>query len=796
MKFIINVFILLVISAPSVFAQNGILKGLVLNEINNQPVEYATVGLEGTSMGGVTNEEGYFEITSIEPGLYNIQISCIGYKTKTEFEIQISNAIPKEISIYLEKITSDLNEVTVNGNANITQDQTSISLHSIGVNEIQRNPGGNKDISKVFQSLPGVNIGVSFRNDLIIRGGAPNENRFFLDGIEVPNINHFATQGSSGGPVGLINTDLIRQVDFYTGGFHADRGNALSSVIEFVQKNGRTDHWGLTATLGSSDVGITMEGPTGKESSFIFSARRSYLQFLFKALGLPFLPTYNDYQFKEKIKFNQKNELSIISLGALDQFQLNLTADSTDFQKYILGNIPSNTQWNYTIGGVFKHFSENNYTTVVLSRNMLNNEAVKYFNNDDSQESNLIQNYTSQEIENKFRLENNYYKNNLKLNGGLGFEQAKYNTNTYNKVSNQNGQTVLISYNSELSFYKYFLFAEADITTLSDRLNISGGLRFDGNTYSSDMNNLLEQFSPRITAAYNFNSHFSFTANAGSYYQLPPYTALGFRDSSGNLINKQNEIKYMNCKHAVAGFQYLNNINSQITLEGFIKWYSQYPVDLRNNISLANLGSDFGIIGNTPVSSNGVGKSYGIELLLQQKLYKGFYGIASGTIFKSEFENSNQQLTPSSWDTRYIVSLTAGKKLKRNFEIGARWRLTGGAPYTPIDTVVSSYITVWDVTHQGLPDYSKINTERLGVFHQLDMRIDKKWFMKKINFNLFVDVQNVYAFKYTGAPYLDVIRDQNGNPVVNPANPSAYLTHLIYNNSGTVLPSIGIVLEL
>lgn len=205
----------------------------------------------------------------------------------------------------------------------------------------------------------------------------------------------------------------------------------------------------MSATLGSSDLGLTLEGPIGNKSTFIFSVRRSYLQFLFKALVLLFLPTYNDYQFKYKFKFDTKNELAIISLGALDNFKLNLGADSTDQQKYILGNIPTNNQWNYTIGAVYKHFGKNNFITGVVSRNMLNNEAEKYYQNDDSNPDNLVLNYKSQEIENKFRLENNFYKKGLKVNYGAGDEFVKYYNSIFNEQADPEGNIYTVDFTSE-----------------------------------------------------------------------------------------------------------------------------------------------------------------------------------------------------------------------------------------------------------------------------------------------------------------------------------------------------------
>ena len=153
--------------------------------------------------------------------------------------------------------------------------------------EIERLPGANRDVSKVIAALPGVAARATFRNDIIIRGGSPGENKFYLDGIEVPNINHFATQGSSGGPVGLLNVNFIREVEFYSGAFPANRANGLSSVLSFKQKDGNKDALITNFALGSSDAALTFDGPIGDKGDFIFSVRRSYLQFLFAALKLP-----------------------------------------------------------------------------------------------------------------------------------------------------------------------------------------------------------------------------------------------------------------------------------------------------------------------------------------------------------------------------------------------------------------------------------------------------------------------------------------------------------------------------
>lgn len=787
--------ILFLLISICVNAQQGVIRGRITDAINNEPLPYVNVLISGTNTGTQSDLDGYYLLENLEPGLYNLEFSFIGYKKKNVFELQVSNAVPVFLDVKMEEVVEELEAVEIKAEQNDKTEESPLSLRTIGVNEIQRNPGGNRDISRVIQSLPGVTYTPSFRNDIIIRGGAPNENRFYLDGVEVPNINHFATQGSSGGPVGLINVDFIRQVEFYSGAFPANYGNAMSSVLEFEQRNGRTDKWGGAFTLGSSDIGLTIEGPTGEKSSLLFSARRSYLQFLFKALGLPFLPTYNDFQLKEKIRINDKNEINIIGLGAIDQFALNLENDSTDFQKYILGYLPVQSQWNYATGIVYKHYREKGYSTLVASRNMLNNRAYKYIGNDESLASNLIYDYISREAENKFRYEEIMQLNQIRIKAGLNYEYAKYTTDTYRLIPAGNSIDS-IDYTSLLTLHKWGIFANASRVFFSGDLTLSAGFRMDANNYSPEMKNMVDQFSPRFSLSYQFLPKWSFNANTGMYFQLPAYTVLGYRDSLGNLVNQQNHITYIECDHLVAGFEYRPKGSLKFSLEGFYKYYRNYPFSIRNGVSLANLGADFGVIGNEPVTSTSAGRSYGVELFAQQKLNKNFYGILAITYVTSEFENAEKIYEPSAWDNKTIISLTAGKKFKHDWELGAKFRFSGGLPYTPYDIYYSSLTYVWDINQQAVPDFDKINSERLKPYHQLDIRIDKKWFYAAWNLDIYLDVQNIYNYKIQLAPIIDVVKDAAGNPVIDPDDPDRYATYLLENESGTVLPSIGIVVEL
>lgn len=794
-------FISLLFLSPLV-AQNGIIKGVVSDALNNEPVAFANVIIVGTGQGTVTDEEGRYEIRNLEPNLYDITASFVGYTEKTIFEIQVSNSKPAEVNFQLETSAEEIDEVVVRASPFRKTEESPVSLRTIGVAEIQRNPGANRDISKVVQALPGVTTTAAFRNDLIIRGGAPNENRFYLDDVEVPNINHFATQGASGGPVGLINVNFINEVDFFSGAFPANRGNTLSSVLNFRQRDGRDDRIGGIFMAGSSDVGLTLEGPIGEKTTFLVSARRSYLQFLFDAIGLPFLPTYNDFQAKVKIKLDTKNELTFIGLGAVDDFTLNLDADDSEDRRFLLDNLPTTPQWNYTNGLVYKHYEDNGFWTMVLSRNMLNNEAFKYLNNDDSSEENLILDYKSQEIENKFRLERTQQIGTMKFNYGIAYEYAKYNNRTFNRIfTNAGAQT--IDFSSEFSMSKYGLFASASRKFNAERLILSLGFRMDGNSYSDDMNNPLEQFSPRFSATYAFTDQFSFNFNTGIFYQLPPYTVLGYQED-GVFINRENDIKYIQNQHVVAGFEFNTASSSKISIEGYYKKYNDYPFLLRDQISLANLGGNFGVIGNEPVTPDSEGRAYGLEFLFQQRLYKGFYGIGAYTLGWSEFTDGSGNYLPSSWDSRHIVSVTFGKKFKKNWEAGLSWRFQTGLPTTPFSDE-SSLVASWDVNGRGIRDFDQLNTLRFSSINTLDIRVDKKWFFDKWSLNLYLDIENATGSSVNSDELiLDRPLDDTGRPIgdgiiVNPDAPfnqQQYLLKRITDAQGQLLPSIGIMIEI
>jgi hypothetical protein len=788
-------FISFIAFSNVVSSQSVKVYGSISNTLNNEPIPFANIIIEGTTIGATSDIDGNYEILNLNAGAYNFKCSYIGFNTDIQSEIKVSSNKSLRLDFFLSENSELLGEVKVRGNTFNKTQASPVSLRTINASEISKSAGGNRDISRVVANLPGVATSSGFRNDIIVRGGSPTENKFFLDGIEIPTINHFTTQGSSGGPVGILNVNFIREVDFYTGAFPANRGNALSSIMELKLIEGNEEEISGSFALGSSDAGLTLNTPLSKKSTLLLSVRRSYLQFLFKALKLPFLPTYNDMQFKYTFKPDKKNQFNFLGIATIDDFTLNkdINNDEEDtlqiaLNNYNLNNLVINKQWNYTIGGTWRHFFDNSNLFFVMSRNHLDNTALKYLDYAD-ENSQKILDYKSEEIENKTRLEYNFKRNGYSIIIGSNLEDATYTNNT-NQIFTIGDSIITGINNVNLHFIKYGAFTQISKTYFENKLTSSFGLRIDGNSFTENVNS--NNFSPRLSLAYNLNSKTSINSNIGRFHQLPSYTILGF-ENNGKYLNK--DAAYITCDHAVIGIEYNPSSYSKISLESFYKRYSKYPFSILDSISLANLGDDFGVVGNEDISSISKGNSYGIELLAQQKMSSSIYGILSATYYYSRFEDNEGKLISSKWDNRFILNMTAGKKFKNNIELGIKYRYSGGSPYTPTDLINSSNKSIWDINQRGVLDYNLLNTQRLKGQHGLDIRIDKKWFFKSWSLNAYIDIENILNAKrqlpseYGIDPNLGPLAEGTEN------SESTIALYEIINNSGTVLPSIGLLIE-
>lgn len=782
-------FILFLCFVLKVFAVEYQIKGTVIDKSTRQPLEFVNVLVVGLGIGASTDSNGNFTITQVPPGIYRLQASFLGYKTALTPEYRVNHVTPY-VQIELEEENTSLNEVVVTASPFQKVVESPVSLRVIGLQEIEKAPGANRDISKVVQNYPGVAFSpIGYRNDLIVRGGGPSENRFYLDGVEIPNINHFSTQGASGGPVGLIDADLIRSVKFYSGAFPADRGNALSSVLDFSLRDGDMERNSLKATLGASEVSLSSNGHLGKKTSYLVSVRQSYLQALFKVLGLPFLPAYTDASFKLKTRFDSHNELTLLGLGGLDRMKLNLGIEGEDAE-YMLSYLPKIEQETYTVGGVYRHYTPIHVQTIVLSQSYLNNRNIKYRNNDESSEDNLTLHLGSVEQETKLRMENTSSWSVWKVKAGFDLNYSRYKSDEYRKIFADALREY--NYHTDLSLWRWGLFASIDYAALDKSFTASIGVRTDGNNYSDKMKELWRQLSPRLSVSYRLAEGLFLSGHVGLYYQLPSYTALGFKGEAGDYVNKH--LDYISVSQESVGLSWTPNENMEFSVEGFYKLYGNMPFSLSDQIPLSCKGNDYGTIGNEALSSQAKGRSYGAELMFKWLLTQKLNLSSSLTIFKSEFKDGKQgSYVPSAWDNRFILNVSGTYNFPKHWSLGAKVSCIGGSPYTPYDEAKSSLVEAWDVQGRAYYDYSRYNQERLPVFGQLDVRVDKTFYLKKCMLGFYLDIQNITASKLRRPDAL-----MSTGQIENPSAPLAeqrYVMKSIRQESGTLLPTLGITFE-
>ena len=794
--------------------QNGRISGKIIDQSTQKAISGANISLDGSGKGAQSDSLGFFKINQVPLKSYNLSISSVGYKKTKLFNLVLNAGNELFVTVELSPENQELNEVIVTQSrktARVATLESPLSVQRLTTEEIKSNPGGNFDISKVIQALPGVGGGAQgggFRNDIIIRGGGPNENVYYLDGIEIPVLNHFQTQGSSGGPQGMLNVSFIEDVKLSSSAFDAKYDNALSSVFQFRQRSGNPNKFQGNVRLSATEFALTTEGPLAKsgKTTFLASARRSYLQFLFQALDIPIRPNFWDFQTKITHQINAKTSISFMALGAIDDFSFSTIKKETPEKLYIYNSNPIISQWNYTTGITLKHLTENGYYNLAISRNAFDNDIRKYEDNQLKDPNQINLSLQSRETENKIRFDANQNMNGWKLSYGLSLQSVDYANQTtavFRKaVYGAPGQLIQpeikYQFNSPLgTFAKYGAFGQASKAFFDTRLGVSVGVRTDMNSFTDSGSDPFKTLSPRLSLSYVMNDQWTLNGSVGRYFKLAPYTILGFADNAGKLVNKNAD--YQSSDHYVLGLEYLVNDALRFTVEGFVKNYGNVPISVNKGISLANLGGDFNVLGNEAVRTTGKGEAFGFEFFAQKKLTDKFFGILSYTYYNSSYSGLNGVMTPSSWDNRHLLSLTWGYKFPRNWELGLKFRYQGGAPYTPFDETASR--TNFLSQGLGILDYGQLNTKRLRSFHSSDVRIDKKYNLKNTTIDLFLDVTNWYIAAADAAPYYAFKRtDDNkafatsdGKPMM--PNGSNATPVLLGNDKASVTPTIGFIVE-
>lgn len=755
--FVVLLFVIGFSIAAEAQSSRGAITGIVLDKITKEPLPGVNIVIVGTSTGAATDVKGEFTIPGVEAGIYQVRASYIGYDTQVKPDVVVNNVRPASIWFELVESAIQLDGITVQSDY-FYMDPTELnSVASFSYEEIRRAPGGFEDVVRALSVLPGVAQASPGRNDLIVRGGAPSENLYLVDGFVVPNINHFGSQGATGGPLSFINLDYVRETSFSTGGFSALYGDKLSSVLSIDLREGRKDRIGGKGTISASQFGFNLEGPVSQKSNFIFSARRSYLDFIFNAAGFNFVPEYYDVLSKFTYDIDAKNKLSYLFIGAFDHVKFN-NKDSDDL--YENSRILGSNQNQYLTGLSYRKLFDKGFLNITLSRN--------FTDYDSSQRDTLLNPIflnKSREGENELKGDIVYkLSSTSELNFGLSAKLINFSADI--KLPNfitSFGETLAItSLNREDTFYKYGLFAQYS-DMLFNRLRLSFGIRGD---YFSAINTNY-YVSPRFAVAYMLSDAASINFAAGIYHQSPSYIWLIADPSNKNL-------KAVQVNQFVFGYDRKLRQDVRIKLEGFYKDYKNYPASiLRPYLVLANTGAGFGggddnfaSFGLEQLTSGGKGEVHGVELSLQKKSSNiPHYGILSITWSEAYFTALDGIKRTGTYDQKWIINLSAGYIFSNKWETSFKFRFATGNPYTPFNS-------------NGTQSVINFNSQRFKPYHSLDIRIDRRWDMERFALITYLDLQNIYNNKNSNTIRWDYRKGEIDN-----------------QSSIGILPTIGVSLE-
>ncbi|MBI5324113.1 MAG: TonB-dependent receptor [Ignavibacteriae bacterium] len=766
MKIYILPYFVIISILNTLFAQEnkidilkGIITGNVISATTNNPLKSVTIKIEETKLGALTDAQGKFTIKNIPAGVYTVKFSILGYETYSQSNVIVSTAMPIQLEVQLVEKVIELEGAEVRSSYFIRLSEAVSSTQTFSGEEIKRTPGIGEDIIRATSLLPGVGVTSAGRNDLIVRGGAPFENLFIVDNIEIANINHFGTQGTSGGPLSLINIDFVKNVTFSAGGFGAKYGDKTSSITNITLRNGNEESFGAKAVLSATGFGLNFEGPISNNGSFILGARRSYLDFIFKAAVFAFIPEYWDFIGKARYKIDNNNSLSFLTIGALDDVSLNNEKLDNRFKNSTVA-VPNQKQ--YFSGLTWQHLLGNGFINVTLGETY---SKYSTFQNDSL--LNIIFKNNSSESETSLKSEIDLMISpKLELMFG---NQLKWATNlAYDILIPGFMRTDSLGIPSELvidtNFTGYKNSTYASVTAGISNFKISLGGRLD-------YNKSLEKhwyISPRGSVLYQLNEVSAFTISLGRYYQSPSYIWL-----LGGSPEKLNSIK---SDQIVLGFDHTPREDLKVQVELFYKWYDNYPARLyRPTAVLAPSGFEdisyeipFGL---EPLTSKGEGFARGLELFIQKKLSEiPVSGLFSLTLGQSKFKSLIGNFRPGSYDVLAIINLACAWRINNEWEISAKFRYNTGLPTTPFFT---------EGENIGKLNFSQYNEgERLPSNHSMDFRIDKIWNLKSFMMVTYVDIQNLYGKKNVSAVRWDY---RNNVPK--------------YSTSFGILPSIGIVAE-
>jgi outer membrane receptor for ferrienterochelin and colicin len=757
-KAILSILVVLHLS----LAQVGSIRGRVVEYGNLQPLAGVNIAVQDTRLGAATDTEGNYLIDKVPVGAYTVEFTYMGYETKNITDVIVKSNKTTFVNTELSWQVLEAEAITVQAGYFESPVEASVSSHTLNYEEVRRSPGSREDVSRMIQNFAGVSPTSDDRNDLVVRGGSPSEVLFTVDHIDIPNPNHFGTQGATGGPIIMLNNEFVEEVVFMAGGFPAEYGHKASGAMDIQLREGNRHAYNGKFDFSFAGAGGYLEGPLGSErGSFLVAYHRSYLDLFEDLFNYGGVPIYTNYQGKFAYDLNDTHKTSLLFIGGNDRIDIKYETEIEDFK---IGQQPDTVDYQntdfrsnqYTVGATLRSLWSPKFFTFLTLSHSYN----KFFTDVNSIDVAGLNVPGNDEVQNEQAIrEVNLYDNSsveqitsFKLNGTRAFgKNNSFTSGIYLRLNQfdhdirlqpahpdrENALGLLPS-----GFHTQF---RQDITPkiggfvsleqqLGARFTYNLGMRYD---YFA----LLKEgsLSPRLKGQYRLTDRFSLHAGAGQFYQNPEFIFISSHPSN------KNNLKDIRCDHLIAGVNYLITPDTRFTLEGYYKRYDTYPVSADSGyemISMANSGAEYGTnLQAERLVSKGQGKAKGIELTLHKKLVEKLYGLVTYSYSIIQHKALDGIYRNGAFDNRHVFNCILSYRLSKSWEFSTKWRYAGGVPYTPYDIQASI------AAGNGMLDLQRINVDRYSPYRRIDIRVDYRSFYRKYTVITYVSIENLFDHK-------------------------------------------------
>lgn len=731
--------------------QTQTVRGRVLDVTTQQPLPGAQVRVTGTALGAISDDNGSFAIANVPVGRQQLVISYIGYQQAVVSNVLVTTGQEAKLLVELQESVVTTDEVVISANTDPkapNNEFITLSSRTFNAEETGRFAGSRNDVSRMAANFAGVSGANDARNDIVIRGNSPLGLLWRMEGIDIPNPNHYAGTGNTGGPVSMLNNNLLERSDFLTSAFPANYGNAISGVFDLRMRSGNSENHEFLGQIGFNGFEVGAEGPINREkqSSYIVNYRLSNLE-AFSAVGLSVgtgnaIPRYQDVAFKLNFPLTSIGAISVWGFAGASRIEL-LDSDTEDksgddlygnggFDNYVSGGtgvigVTQRLFFGSKTTGTFNASYSSNINRFRSDSLDLNRRVVAPQGGNNLQQDRLGLNYL---VSHKFNAANNLQ---------VGVRADVY----YLTFSDSNRQQGVMQLQRNVKDEDNLLlqaFAQWQ-HRFNDKVTLNLGL--NAQQFSRNDNEVVVE--PRAGARWQFAPTQAITGGVGLHHQIQPlwayyYVNRSFEPNPGQQSNL--DMGFTRSLHYALGYEWGINGNTRLKVETYYQQIDNAPVQQGSTFSLLNAGTNFGPEDEGFLVNEGEGRNYGVEVTLERNFDKGLYYLFTTSLYRSFYTDSRGVERPSAWDGGYVTNLLAGKEWRVTSRGGmltldGKLTMTGGRRFTPLNLAASQ------AAGSAIFDESQPFSQRLDAYQRLDIKIGYRLNRPRVTHEFSIDLQNV-----------------------------------------------------